>query len=430
MGNNAQARLERDPAIIRMPRVLCSQKASMKILSVNKFYYVKGGAERHFFDLNKELERQGHRVIPWSMLSGQNQPSRFSRYFISGRDMHRPSLKALSGMFYNREAQKKARELAEKEKPDIAHLHNIYHQFSPAIIKTLKKAGLKVVMTLHDYKIACPNAFLFTENKPCRRCLSGSYLNCLRYRCAHNSLAKSGLAALEAILHRKILKSYEAVDLFVAPSRFLKEVMAEAGIDKEKIKVAKNFTPLDFSGQPAGVKQEGHYLFYGRLSPEKGIDVLLEAVKTSPGARLKIIGSGPDFFRLQEKIKNDRLEKRVELAGPKYNGALKGEVAKAKAVFVPSLWPENMPLAVLESMAQGQIVAASRIGGLPELIRHKENGFLFEPGNPEAVKRVIADMEKLDLGPIRQSARQTAEGLNCRQYAGNIVKEYKKLLNN
>lgn len=400
----------------------------MKILAINKFYYLKGGAERHFFELNEELRRNGHEVIPWAMASEQNEASAYSRYFIPFRDMHRLGLKSFLGFFYNFEAQRALKKIIQQEKPELAHLHNIYHQFSPAIIRTLKKAGIPVVMTLHDYKIACPNTFMFSKGGPCRRCVAGSYLPCFFRRCVHGSYAMSFLALLEAWLHRKILKSYEQVDLFIAPSQYLKDTIAQSGIPKEKILVLKNFVPQKFLKDFRPSASQDHFLYYGRLSPEKGVGGLIEAVAQISGAKLRVVGAGPDFFVLQKLVLDRGLAGRVELIGPKYGEALLEEIRSAKAVIIPSLWPENMPLTMLEAMAQSKVVVASRLGGLPEIIQDGQNGFLFTAGNQAQLKNILENLENSDLLKIGAQARQSVEKLKLNVYARDLNRIYLSLV--
>lgn len=425
----------------------------MKILSINKFYHLKGGSERHFFELNKELELQGHKVIPWSMQSDQNEASKYSQDFIEQVDMHKFSFKTILRFFYNINAQKKLKQIIEREKPDIAHLHNIYHQFSPAIIKTLKKHNIPVVMTLHDYKLACPNTFLFTNGKICNKCVGGSYYNCFKNNCMHNSRAKSFLAMLEAYLHRKILKSYEQVDLFIAPSEYLKNIIVKSGIKEKKIKVITNFVPEKFLNcchceeeqsddvaipGPARCSRDcrasfhsarndiGDYnLYYGRISKEKGIDFLIRTIADILDEKLYIIGSGPEFFKLKALIKELNAQDRIKMLGPKHGDSLIEYIKNAKSVVISSLWPENMPLALLESMSLGKIVIASRVGGLPEIIKNNKNGYLFDPGDSSTLKQIIAKLGESNT-EIGKNARKTVEILNVKNY----TKKYLKIIKN
>ena len=210
----------------------------MKILQINKFNYLRGGAERCFLELSKILAEHGNEVITFSMQHEKNLHNQYEKYFTNEVNLNTFSLKNIFKIFYNREAAKKLEALIKKEKPDIAHLHNIYHQISTSIIKVLKKYQIPTVMTLHDYKIICPNYQLFSKNEICYKCQGGKYYNCLVRKCSKNSYAKSFLAMLEAYFNKK---NYDQIDLFIAPSQFMKDICVKFGIPESKIEVIYNF---------------------------------------------------------------------------------------------------------------------------------------------------------------------------------------------
>ena len=152
----------------------------MKILNINKFFYLRGGAERYYFALSKLLEDNGHKIIPFSMKEEKNFPSSYSKYFVDNLELGNAGLniinKSIRPIWY-KEAQKKLEALIKLEKPDIAHLHLIYHHLSPSILPILKKYNIPVVMTVHDYKLICPNYKLYTKNAVCKRCKGHKYYN-------------------------------------------------------------------------------------------------------------------------------------------------------------------------------------------------------------------------------------------------------------
>ena len=163
----------------------------MKILQINKFHYLRGGAERHYLELSELLKSHGHEVIHFSMNDSRNEFSKYGKYFAKQVNLEKFSLVNIFKIFYNFDAQKKLDSLLEAERPDIVHMHNIYHQLSPAIINTIKKHNIPMVMTLHDYKIICPNYQLFSQGKICNSCIGQKYYNCLLKKCAKNSYKKS-----------------------------------------------------------------------------------------------------------------------------------------------------------------------------------------------------------------------------------------------
>lgn len=393
----------------------------MKILEINKFYYLRGGSERHMLELSEALTRRGHTVIPFSTKDERNLPNGFSDYFVSSFELDRLNLKNIFKIFYNWQAVRNLEKLIRKERPDIAHLHNIQYQLTPAVIRTLKKYGIPVVQTLHAYNIICPNARLYTEGSPCERCRQRRFYNCLTHKCVHDSYAKSLLATLEAYLNVSLLKRYAEVDAFIAPSNFMKEVSVRFGMPAEKIQVMHNFVDSEKFASPAA--NAGDYLLYfGRLTEEKGLDLLLDSVAADPDTRLKIVGDGPDYQNLKLKIENLRLNDRVSLLGYKSDEELTRLVTGAKAIVIPSRWPENMPYSLLESMSFGKTVVVARIGGLPELIRHGYNGFLFEAGSRDSLSEQLKVINRVDLSAIGARARETALNLNAQNYCEKFEK--------
>ncbi len=211
----------------------------MKILFVNKFYYLKGGAERYYFDLKNLFEREGHKVIPFSMEDKKNFKSDYSKYFVSNVELEKPGfslkdLKTAGRIIYSFEAKKKIEELIKKEKPEIAHINNIYHQISPSILTVLKKYKIPMVQTLHDYKLICPIYILYSKGGICERCKKYRYYHCTFRKCTKNSRGASLINTKEMYWH-KFLKIYENnIDLFISPSNFLRNKILEWGMIKPK----------------------------------------------------------------------------------------------------------------------------------------------------------------------------------------------------
>jgi glycosyltransferase involved in cell wall biosynthesis len=374
----------------------------MKILQINKFFYLKGGSERHFFAVSDLLRRNGHEVVEFSMNDRRNRPSAYSDFFIGEINYSKSVLSNIFKFLYNFEASRKLAKLIKKENPAVAHLHNIYHQLSPSIIHTLKKYKIPMVMTLHDYKVICPNYTLFNKGEICEKCKGGKYYNCFSGSCIKNSHEKSLLGAIEAYLHRDVLKSYEQIDKFIAPSQFIKNKFIEFGVDGERIEVIENFTEMmsDSSAQVV----EDYLLFFGRLSKEKGVNVLLDAMREIDDVKLKIAGDGPDKINYQLSIKNYKLGSRIEFVGEKSGEELNELVRKARAIVVPSVWYENMPMNILEAVAMGKVIIASRVGGIPEIIEDKENGFLFRMDDADDLATKIDELKNYDLATIGHQA--------------------------
>lgn len=406
----------------------------MKILQINKFYYLKGGSERYFFNLCQILEKNGHQAIPFSMADSKNDYSEHSKYFINKVELNKFNLKNILKIFYNYDAVRRLKKLIKTEKPDMAHLHNIAHQISPAIINVLKKNNIPIVQTLHDYKLICPNYKLFNKGSVCKKCKGEKYYHCFTQKCVKNSYAKSFIGMCEAYWHKKILKAYDRVDLFIAPTQFVKDVCIEFGIPQEKIKVLNYFLTDDFFDislckESARAGQGDYLLYFGRLSEEKGIDVLLDALRQSKrGLKLKIAGLGSYRKNIEDLMACYNLSDKVEFLGAKYGDELKEVIQNARAIVVPSIWFEVLGYVLIESMAMGKVVIASRIGGMQEFISDGVNGFSFEPGNTADLRGKIDNLADYDLKEIGREARNMVLRLNAEEHYEKIAPIYKSLL--
>lgn len=399
----------------------------MKVLIANKFFYLKGGAERVLFQEREFLIKRGVKVIDFSMYDSQNFSSEYSSYFVSNIDYYNvkgvwEKLKTALKFVHSPEAVKKIRDLIRREKPDLAHLHNIYHQLTPSIIHPLKEQGIKVVLTLHDGKLICPTYLMLDRDlKPCLDCQGKYFYKPFLKNCA-NSRVQSILLMIEAYWHR-FFKSYDKVDLFIAPSQFLADVVTKR-IPKDKIVILRNGIKLN--EYIPSYEDEGYALYFGRLSREKGIKTLLDAhQKLAKEIPLKIIGTGPMEAELKAQYP------KVEFLGYRIGEELKQLVARASFVVVPSEWYENCPMAVLEAMALGKPILASHIGGLSELVEDGKTGLLFEAGNVEELKEKMLFLWKnkdlrLKLG---KKAREKAEKeFSLEKHCKELLNIYEKIL--
>ena len=341
------------------------------------------------------------------MQDKNNDPTPYSKYFTLHFDLNEKTgffgkINQASKIIYNFEAKNKIEELIKNEKPEIAHLHNFYHYLSPSIISPLKKHKIPVVMTLHDYKMICPNYKLFTKGKVCEKCKEGKYYNCTLNKCLKNSFSASLVATTEAYLH-KFLKSYEKIDMFIAPSFFMKNKCVEFGIPEEKIKVIRNIIDtesmikeIDYS-----LKEKNYLLYCGRLSEEKGINDLIQAVseldekKMLGENELLIVGKGPEEEKLRKIVADLKLENKVKFLGFKFGKELFNIIRQSKFVVVPSAWYENASMVIVESELCKKPLIVSDLGGSQESIIEGENGLIFEAGNIEELSQKIKEM--LDL---------------------------------
>ncbi|MGA9913254.1 glycosyltransferase family 4 protein [Paraburkholderia sp.] len=354
----------------------------MKIMMANKYFFWKGGAETVYFQERDFLRSAGVKVVDFSMYDERNEPSDFSDYFVEQRDYHASSLGALGkakvalSMIHSPQAVARIKDLIRKEKPDLLHCHNIYHQLTPSIIRAAKEMGIRVVLTLHDFKVVCPTYSRIYKGKVCAACEGGDFYNVVRRRCSEDSLARSALLYAEATFER-FCGNYLRIDRAIAPSRFMADVVTRWRFPKERVTVLyngvdpNNFQPVPDSG--------GYALFLGRLIHDKGLLTLAEAQRGTD-IRVVVAGTGP----LEETLRRDY--PWLELVGYQSGDALRTLVEGASFIVVPSLVQENCPMAVLEAMASGKAVIASRNGGIPELVEEGTTGLLFESGNADELR--------------------------------------------
>ena len=379
----------------------------MKVLLAHMNFYHKGGDSVEFFSTAKLLEENGHSVVFFSMDSPENEESRFSKYFLSHVDFNVKKgvfqkLRTAGRILYSFEARRKILKLIDDEKPDIVHLHSIYHSISPSIISAIKKKGLPIVMTLHNYKVVCPAYLLQLDGKPCELCKNGAYYNCLLKKCVKGSYLKSMLSMVEMYLHHRLLKLYAGVDIFIAPSRFLVEKVRELGFSGKftYLPHLDQFYRKSFEDDEC----EESISYFGRLSKEKGLLTLFDAVRDID-IKLKVIGDGPQREELERKIKDEGI-KNVELLGFMSGEKLFDELGRSKFTVMPSQWYEVNPLTILESFAIGKPVIASDVGSMPEILGDTERGLLFKVGDAIDLKKKIEtllsdDTKVIEMGRIK-----------------------------
>lgn len=419
----------------------------MKILQIHKYFTKKrgGGSVTAFFEIAKMLQNRGHEVSIFSMQDPQNETTPCAKYFPSHFDLNAKAgfwkkIHWAGKLIYNREAKNKMTELIDAEKPEIAHLHNIYHYLTPSIISPLKKKHIPVVMTLHDYKIICPNYKLFNQGKICEKCKGGKYYQCFLNKCLKKSWSASFLAMLEAYFH-KVLKSYDQVDLFLAPSDFMRKKCIEFGLAPEKIK--KMRYSFDFKETQVAlekIEEKNYFLFLGRLSEEKGLINLIQAVKKlvvnekMNNNYLLIVGKGPQEVKLKKLVQRENLKDKVIFAGFKEGLDLKEIIQKSKFVVVPSVWYDNSPLVVIESQFFGKPVLVSDRGGTKESIIEGQTGLIFKSDNLADLAQKISQLleltceERLAMG---QAGKENIQKINNEEKNyQELLETYRKLLLN
>ena len=407
----------------------------MKILLVNKFYYLLGGPETCLFAMKELLEKKGHNIISFSMKHPGNIPSPQKKYFVEQIDLsdsqstnNFKKIRTVFKIIYSFEAKRKISELINDEKPEIAHFHNIYHQLTPSIITPLYKAGIPIVMTLHDLNLVCLNYQLLNNGRICEACKRQQFWRAIPARCVKGSLSKTLVDYIAYQVHR-ILRLYDKISLFITPSEFMRQQHIKMGMEPNRLKTIENF--IDITGYEPNYEDEGYILYFGRISKEKGVETLVRALSLCPNIPLKITGSGIEENIIKELVAKLGL-KNIEFTGFKRGKDLDELIRNSKFTVFPSELRENCPMAILESFAYGKPVIGTEIGGIPEQIINGKNGFLFEPGNAGKLAELIRMLYK-DRNLIRQmgmEARKTVEiKYSSERHYAQLMAVYDDLLN-
>lgn len=359
----------------------------MRVLQISHNHHIVGGSDRVFFETSALLTKAGHEVIPYCLSSPRDQPTPWSDHFPKGADTSHPKVRDTVRYFYNLDAGRGLERLLDQTGPvDVAHLHIYHGKLTPAILPVLRSRGIPIVHTLHEYKLACPVYTMQRNGMTCTKCVGGTVLSSIRHRCKDGSVVKSAVMVAEMMLSR-MLGDVRLIDAFICVSDFQRDVMTRAGIPAGKLTVLHNFVQPPVEAPSPG--HDGYLLYIGRIEPLKGVPTLLRAVAKT-GQRLVIAGDGSWTADLTAWI---RTCPNITYLGFQSGAALAKLVARSKAVIVPSEWYENCPMSVLEAKTAGRPVVAARIGGLPELVRDRIDGFLFHPGNSDDLRDALGRLD-------------------------------------
>lgn len=364
-------------------------------------------------NLEQLLKEHGHEVAVFAMDYPENIDTPWKKHFPSNMS----KLMAFSRPFGSNEVKNKFSDLLNDFKPDVVHLNNIHTQLSPVIAEVAHKKGIKVVWTLHDYKLLCPRYDCLRDGKDiCELCFNGDKTPCKTYRCMKDSKLASIIGYEEAIRwNRERLEA--STDVFVCPSRFMADKMVQGGFKMDKMKVLCNFIDVQKCKRDEFAK-DNYYCFIGRLSHEKGVKTLIEAANKLP-YKLVIIGGGP----MEEELKAVA-GKNIEFVGFKQWDEIKELVGKARFSVIPSEWYENNPLSVIEAQCLGTPVLGARIGGIPELINEGVTGMTFESRNVDDLAKKIEGMWKHEFD-YKAIAEMSQKQYNAENYYTEIMKVYK-----
>lgn len=385
----------------------------MKLLSLNSYHYRRGGSDAVYFSTSEMFEKAGWDVACMAMHHPKNVDSPWSRYFAEeieyGFEYSLPrKLLLASRVIYNFEAQDRLTELLDVFQPDVAHAHCLYHHLSPSVLQLLRKRGVPVVLTAHELKTVCPAYAMRNHKGVCEECKGGSYLPLLRNRCIKGSLAASAVVFLEASLQRAMNTYQSCVDVVVCPSRFFQAKLAEWGWPEHKLRYVPNFFD---TGRPLEAAPPGErFLYFGRLSHEKGLATLIQAARRA-GVGLDLVGDGPQRAELEALATG---AENIRFLGYCSGDALWNALRGCKAVVLPSEWYENAPMSVLEAYSFGKPVVGARIGGIPELVLEGQTGWLFRSGDASELSHLLEKVDRLEPDARMAIARSCNDFVSSR----------------
>ena len=373
----------------------------MKVLLVNKFYYRRGGDCIYSMNLEELLRRHGHETAFFSMQHPDNVPTPWSRFFPS-EVKFKPNAKIFDTLmrpFGSSEVKKKFNAMLDAFQPDVVHLNNIHSQLSPVVAELAHQRGIKVVWTLHDYKLLCPRYDFLCDGEVCERCLTDAK-SVMRHSCVKSSKPASVLGYLEARKwHRERIEA--SVDAVICPSEFMRQMMMKGGYNPQKIITLHHFF---HNTEPIQATEErkNYYCYIGRLSHEKGLHTLVKAANQLP-YNLVVVGGGP----LEGDLKKAS-DSNIRYVGFRQWSEIKEIVRQARFCVVPSEWYEVFGLVVMESQCLGTPVLGTRMGGIPELIEDGVSGMTFAGKDSEELKRKIEEMmhASFDYAALAQQAQE------------------------
>jgi glycosyltransferase involved in cell wall biosynthesis len=366
----------------------------VKVLLLHKFLHVTGGAEVYLFETARALQEAGHEVAFMATSDAQNVASEWEPYFTKPPDFRSPSAlhraASLGSIVYNRVSRDATSRLLEAFRPDVAHAFNVFTHLSPSVLDACGTARVPVLMTCNDYKHICPNYKLSHHGHVCEACADGHFFHAVRYRCCQDSLVFSAASALEATAHRATGVVRRNVHTFLFSSDFMRRATERFwGVDSFRWRMLRN--PFDSPGVPAPDPSGDYALFIGRFSEEKGADLLVRAAALVPRIPVVLVGDGPEEAKLRA-LAGSLATGNVSFAGARWGGELDELIDHARFVVVPSLWQENYPYVVVQSIARGKPVVGSSRGGIPEMVHHGETGVLFDPESAEMLAAALDSM--------------------------------------
>ncbi len=384
----------------------------MKILHIDKFLETAsasaGGVGSYTQTLSELQQARGHEVMHFGCVPQADDE--MPRYFDFTRT--RNPL-ALFRMIHNREAAKKLDVFLDRHPADVAHLHNLYHHLTPSILPILAKHGVAMVMTVHDYRMACPTKHFLRPAGVCMKCLPGKFYHAASPAC--RGLGGVGLA-IESYI-QKLLHRYRRIGFFMCPSQFMMDVLAKTGLPEEKLVLVRNIIG---NIEPSLPDDRGEILYAGRISCEKGPDMMLDLAEQFRGRHVVIAGDGPELAEMRIAAGIRGLG-NVEFTGHIDKARLREYMNSAAVVVVPSRCFENSPMTMLEAMASGKCVVVPGHGAFTEWVTDGVTGRTFTPDSGESLAAVVEEV--LSSDKLRRKMAEAGRELVIRRHDTNTLLE-------
>ncbi|WP_282092005.1 glycosyltransferase family 4 protein [Epibacterium ulvae] len=396
----------------------------MKVLQINNFHSLRGGADRIYLETGHLLARKGHEIMWFSGVHPENLSPVEPAAFAPVADLKHPKATSVPKFLYNRTAAQALEQLIQTQgKPDIAHLHIYHGGLTTAILPVLRRHQIPIVQTAHEYKLVCPVYRLERQGKNCMDCISGSKLNVIKHRCKSNSALQSVVLWAESFVSR-LGGDLAKVDKILCVSARQKEILAQAGIPKTKLTLCHNFVDTTHFKPVPHTEKQSYFLYFGRIETLKGLPTLLAAAENTD-LPVKIVGEGSWENELSEAIQS---MPHVEFLGRKDGAELRELIARAKAVIVPSQWEEPFGLTVVESLASGTAVIGSAIGAIPELLRDGIDGILAPVGDSIALTQAMSCLSHEKAIAMGHAGREHVENnFNSEVYIARLLEIYSGL---
>jgi glycosyltransferase involved in cell wall biosynthesis len=372
----------------------------MNILLCHSHWYKTGGDWTYLSTIIDLYKKNGHSVYEFGLDLKQNEIN--NKYFVKGIDIasrdksYKDQIQFYGQLLYrgiyNNQAKLQLEKMLDEVDIDVIQLNSIHNTLSLSIIEANKKKEIPIIWRMLDYKIVCPNRTMLSNGNVCRKCVDGSPVNALINKCKNNSYLKSSFIYIEQQFNI-YKKYYDKVDAFMAQSNFSANLLLDFGIPQKKIHIVKNPISCEINIEIKIQSECKYFLYFGRISEEKGLEELIEAFAISDvELNLKIVGDGPYLNKIQNIVKDKFLLDKVQFFGQVWGDQLEKIIKSAEFVVVPSVWNEVSPYSILQSYRQDVPVLGSDIGGIPDIVIEGTTGMLFNPNSKEDFAKALNKM--------------------------------------